>query len=172
VLIAKNIIENAKINFIAFAPAGKEVEELSGKEIIAALRKKITAGEFMQSAGGKARRLQREGAISKTTAKKRADEQEPRLPSEEEKEIFRSKLYDLIGTRGAYILNSKLEILRKVPIGELAFALSRLGNEAYAVILDGTASPEVIRAAERTACRHIVARNFTAFTTKINLISV
>jgi hypothetical protein len=78
----------------------------------------------------------------------------------------------LIGTRGAYVLNSRLEILRKVPIGELAFTLSRLGEEVYAVILDGTASPEIIRTAERTSCKHIVARNFTAFTTKINLISV
>ncbi len=173
ILIAKNIIENAKIDFIVFAPAGKEVEELSGKEIIAALRKKVTTEEFKQSAeSGKTRRLQKAGVISKITAKRKKFGEEPKLPSEEEKEIFRSKLYDLIGTRGVYILDSKFEILGKVPIGELAFTLSRLGEEVYAVILDGTATPEIIRAAERTACKHIVARNFTAFTTKINLISV
>src|SRR3989338_4153786 len=47
-LIAKNITENVRVNFIAFAPEGKEVEELAGKEILAALRKKIAASEFLQ----------------------------------------------------------------------------------------------------------------------------
>jgi len=37
-LIAKNVIENADIDFVAFAPDGKEVEELNGKEILASLR--------------------------------------------------------------------------------------------------------------------------------------
>ena len=33
-LIAKNVIENAKVTFVATAPEGKEVEELTGKEIL------------------------------------------------------------------------------------------------------------------------------------------
>ena len=45
-LIAKNVIENANIDFVAFAPDGKEVEELNGKEILGSLRKKIPAKEF------------------------------------------------------------------------------------------------------------------------------
>ncbi len=35
-----------KIDFIAMAPEGKEVEELTGKEILQALRKKIPAREY------------------------------------------------------------------------------------------------------------------------------
>jgi len=46
-LIAKNVIDNARIDYIAFAPDGKEVEELSGKEILMALRKKIPIQEFL-----------------------------------------------------------------------------------------------------------------------------
>ncbi len=45
-LIAKNVIENAEVDFIVFAPDGKEVEELNGKEILASLRKKIPPKEF------------------------------------------------------------------------------------------------------------------------------
>ena len=48
-LIAKNVMDNARVAFIAFAPDGKEVEELSGKEILVALRKKIPAQEFSSS---------------------------------------------------------------------------------------------------------------------------
>ena len=47
-LIAKNVMSNANISFVAIAPDGKEVEELTGKEILMALRKKIPANEFLR----------------------------------------------------------------------------------------------------------------------------
>ena len=191
-LIAKNITENVRVNFIAFAPEGKEVEELAGKEILAALRKKIAASEFLQhfeDTGIKRQRTAERGrrTVGRTAgysdrppvraARRTADAEEPEqakkiLPSEKEKEIFRSRLYELIGTRGAYLLDSNLDILRKVPIGELGYAMNSLGNNIYAVIVDGTATPDIIKTAERTSCRHIVARNFTYFTTKLNLVSL
>lgn len=197
-LIAKNITENARMNFIAFAPEGKEVEELAGKEIFAALRKKIAASEFLQhfeDTGIKRQRTAERGrrtagrasgysdryparASRRTVNAERpeepaeAEQAKKIMPNEKEKEIFRSRLYDLIGTRGAYLLDSNLDILRKVPIGELGYAMNSLGNNIYAAIVDGTATPDIIRTAERTSCKHIVARNFTSFTTKLNLVSL
>src|SRR3989338_3268117 len=47
-LIAKNVIDNAKIAYVAVAPDGKEVEELQGKEILMALRKRFTVSEFLR----------------------------------------------------------------------------------------------------------------------------
>ena len=47
-LIIKNVIKNAKIDFIAMAPEGKEVEELTGKEILQALRKKIRLESYFE----------------------------------------------------------------------------------------------------------------------------
>jgi DNA primase len=48
-LIAKNVCDNARVDFIAVAPDGKEVEELTGKEILTALRRKVPSGEFFRS---------------------------------------------------------------------------------------------------------------------------
>src|SRR3989338_1716108 len=48
-LIIKNVTENAKIDFIAMAPEGKEVEELAGKEILQSLRKKAPAEVYLRS---------------------------------------------------------------------------------------------------------------------------
>src|SRR3989344_3539736 len=45
-LIAKNVIANARIAFVAVAPDGKEVEELEGKEILISLRKRMPTDEF------------------------------------------------------------------------------------------------------------------------------
>src|SRR3989338_4388754 len=50
-LIAQNVINNAKIAFVAVAPDGKEVEELAGKEILIALRKRIPTDEFLRKEG-------------------------------------------------------------------------------------------------------------------------
>ncbi|HDI03153.1 MAG TPA: DNA primase [Candidatus Pacearchaeota archaeon] len=48
ILIALDAIRNAKIDFIARAPDGKEVEELTEKEIYASLRNKISSEEFLK----------------------------------------------------------------------------------------------------------------------------
>lgn len=45
-LIVQNVTDNARIKDIAVAPDGKEVEELTGKEILMCLRKKIPVREF------------------------------------------------------------------------------------------------------------------------------
>ncbi len=47
-LIIKNVCENAKVTYITQAPDGKEVEELTGKEIHQALRKKVEASIYLR----------------------------------------------------------------------------------------------------------------------------
>jgi len=50
-LIAQNVIDNARVKFVAVAPDGKEVEELQGKEILMYLRKKMPVDEFVSRMG-------------------------------------------------------------------------------------------------------------------------
>jgi DNA primase len=47
-MIVKNLFGKAEVDYIAKAPDGKEVEELTRKEIIKALRSKIPIEQFMQ----------------------------------------------------------------------------------------------------------------------------
>ena len=65
-------------------------------------------------------------------------------------------LEDLIGTRGANILDEKLNILGKVPIAELANTISSLGS-VYAIVLDGIVDRDLAKAAERIKVRYLVA---------------
>jgi 5S rRNA maturation endonuclease (ribonuclease M5) len=51
-LIAKELVSMAQIDFIAMAPEGKEVEELSKKEVYKALREKSTADNFFKELKG------------------------------------------------------------------------------------------------------------------------
>ena len=76
--------------------------------------------------------------------------------SEAERKTLKEMSEDLIGTRGAYILDEKLNIHGKVPIAELQSTVGSLGT-AYAVVFDGIVDKEMLRAAEKANVRFLVA---------------
>jgi uncharacterized protein YerC len=63
---------------------------------------------------------------------------------------------DLIGTRGAYLLDEKLNILGKVPVSELQSTLRNVNN-VYAVVFDGSIERDIVKAAERANVKHLIA---------------
>ena len=66
-------------------------------------------------------------------------------------------LDDLVGTRGAYILDEELNILGKVPTSELSTTVKNLGTGIYAIVFDGVVDQDLIRIAERSEIKNIVA---------------
>lgn len=48
-LIAREMLQKAEIDFVAMAPEGKEVEELTKKEAYKALRDKVTSEQFLEA---------------------------------------------------------------------------------------------------------------------------
>jgi len=171
-LIAKNAIDNANISYVAFAPDGKEVEELSGKEILATLRKKIPAEEFSSSfppsfsrkrtrkIGERTERIE-ELQIRKKPAKKTRK----KIDEEKLKEIFD----EINGTKKAYLLDENLNIIKKVSNKNI---VRNLREGIFAIVIDGTATTGLIRAAEKAGCQYIAAKNFSNVRdTSIELIS-
>ncbi len=169
-LIAKDAVANAKIDFIAQAPIGREVEELSSKEVITSLRNKKSATDFLGFSGAEQRRKQVEQVEE---VKKEISEEikiEEREPSENERIVFQKMLFNLIGTKEACLVDSSFKVLRRLPISKL-HTLYRY--KAYALVLDGTATNGIVRIAEEANCKYLVAKNFTATKkTKVNLVSV
>jgi hypothetical protein len=66
-------------------------------------------------------------------------------------------LEDLIGTRGAHILDDKLNILGKVPISELQTTMKSLSNNVYAIVFDGVIDRDLVRIAEKASVDYLVA---------------
>src|SRR3989344_4006254 len=93
--------------------------------------------------------------------------------SKEEQAHFKRMLEDLIGTRGAYILDKDLKILGKVPTAELPSTISSLHSGVHAVVFDGSITKDIITIAERAGVKHLVAMDskFKAANGKINLIT-
>ncbi len=165
-LIIKNVIENAKIDFIAIAPEGKEVEELTGKEILQALRKKIRVSEYRVN---NRKRDSREYRTPEPETKEEPKREIQKLTNEE-KEKIKSKISELVGTKGAIVFNKDLETVKKVPLRRM-YSLE-LNEEPYVIAVDGTATPRIIEICEKLGCNNLIATNFVSTDTKVNLVSV
>ncbi|MBN1644833.1 DNA primase [Candidatus Woesearchaeota archaeon] len=186
-LIIKDLINVGEIDFITRAPDGKEVEELTKKEIHKALRSKITLEQAkLEMASNDTSESIRRPMIKKNILPPRQQSRVQQRPSQprplaplparvavspEEKKKFGSMLENLIGTRGAYLLDDKLNVLGKVPFSELASTLRSLNSGVYAVVFDGTADNIISDVAVKAGVKHIVAMHSRTNDHRLNIMT-
>ena len=161
-LIVKDLTSRADVDFVTRAPDGKEVEEITHKEIHKALRSRISGEqaklEFAKE-NAQPSRFERKPQFSRVAPRLNARPlQFNRKPfvSQEQKQKFKDMLENLIGTRGAQVLDQKLNTLGKVPISELTTTIKSLNNTAYAVIFDGIIDKDLAKAAESVNVKFLV----------------
>ena len=178
-LIIKELLTVAEIDFVAKAPDGKEVEELAKKEIHKGLRSRITAEQAKLEMVDTSQSI-RKPLISRPPMQPRPYSSTPATPtsapvrtapvisrpvstnspkslSPGEKEKFGELLEKLIGTRGAFVLDDKLNVLGKVPLAELNTTLMNLKAPVYALVFDGIAEKELVLSAEKSSVKFMVA---------------
>ncbi len=188
-LIIKELTNITEIDFVTKAPDGKEVEELTQKEILKALRAKVSPEQVksdgtQQQTIDEQRGYQQRRQLMQQNNNGRRElrpmrsvpplQQKPtvltspqrRTPfpqrtvnqaGSEDKKIFGKMLEDLIGTRGAYILDAKLNILGKVPSSELHATIKSLNSGIHAIVFDGLIEEELLEIAENTGVKFLVA---------------
>lgn len=163
-LIIKELINVAEIDYVSMAPAGKEVEEITKKELHKALRGRISIEQVKLEIGKEVNRIEKppiyetrrpqpayprqQRTFTSTTTKKEA--------TAEEKKVFKEMLENLVGTRGAHILDDKLNILGKVPLSELQTTIKSLSSGVYAIVFDGVIDKDLVRTAERANISFLV----------------
>ena len=70
---------------------------------------------------------------------------------------FKKLINDLVGTRGAAILDEDLTILGKVPVSELSVTIKSLGSGIHAVVFDGIIDNTILYAADRARVKYLIA---------------
>ena len=182
-LIAKNVTDNARIKYIAVAPDGKEVEELTGKEILICLRKRIPAGEFFSRSSDRfSERSERNfenrsrnsdsASSSFLNEKTKSDEKiKSRISESFDKQKIKEIADKNKGTGKAVLLDENLEEIKKVSFNELSNTLRRIRKSPFAIILDGTANNNIIKTAEESGAKVLAAKNFTTTATSLELMS-
>ena len=116
-LILKELLSAVKVDYIARAPFGKEVEELTGKEIANALSEKIPTSEYLQ-------RIK----VEKKTEK-----------NQQIVELVRS----LIGTMEGIILDENYNVIERTAIKDFIDKLQKV-EKASIILLDGIITQRLI----------------------------
>lgn len=168
-LNVKALLELAELDYVTYAPDGKEVEELTKKEIHKALRGKITAEQAKldyennptTDAIKQPRRAQKAAPAKKSiapAAKKAPAAKEPKKQAltDDERDLFSELLDSMVGSRGATLLDKQLETLGKVPVAELDNTLEEVEG-IYAVVFDGTIDKNVVQIAKNKGIKFLVA---------------
>lgn len=138
-LIFKELLQVAKVDFIARAPRGREVEELSPREIFKSLSAKTP--------------------VKKTVEVKERVKAEPieetittsRFPEEVVKSIEALK-----GTLEAVILNEKMVEIARTPVSKLAEKLKDTDN-LHTIIFDGVITQRLVDIASEKKAKTIIA---------------
>ena len=119
-LILKELLQVASIDYVVRAPEGKEVEELTKKEIFKSLRDRTPVEQLNL----KFQEL-----------------------NKEMKRKISSVLDKMLGTRAAYVFDASMKLQAKIPLTQFDEKNERLNN-AQIVILDGVINDEIVKVAE------------------------
>jgi len=158
-LIAQNVYDNAKIVYIASAPDGKEVEELTGKELLQALRKKVPANVFLGNFSGRSSRSVRAEVTEEIVRRELTDDDISKL----------RELSSEIKGKNVLVVNENLEVVKNVSVLRLG---SIDAKDAFVLVVSAAAEA-VIRAAEKLQSRAVAAKTFGKIPeTNIQLVSL
>ena len=162
-LILKELLQVAEVDFVARAPAGQEVEELTQKQIVKCLRNKAPADQFAemlniqsgQSKNGEkgGRREEERPDRHKHEEDRGRHKEQPRPKPIEEKVSkklnpdqvrYKGVLEELSNTSKAKLLNSSGNTMKEVHVSMLADTLKEGAEGVTAVVLDGIITQRIL----------------------------
>jgi len=189
-LILKELLQVAEVDFIARAPRGKEVEELTQKQIMKCLRNKIPADQYVEMYGlsGSVYKAESEFPEPKPASgpqpraeprpEVRPEPREPREPREERPpapltpttkvlnpklEKYRDILLQLGGSSTARLLDEGDGVVTEVPVRELVDTLKN-AKQTRAVVFDGIITQRILDIASEMNMHSIVGTKMGTIT--------
>lgn len=150
-LILKKLTRLVRIDNVVRAPDGKEVEELTSKEIFKALREKQLPDEAVRRRSRHRLKIVHE-----------EEEEQPKTQMHELNHTLKQKIVDIldkmVGTRAAYIFNERMKMLDKIPLNQFTEKNTSLKN-AKIVLVDGTITKEIATVADKMNVEYLIAND-------------
>ncbi|MGC9049338.1 DNA primase DnaG [Pyrobaculum sp.] len=150
-LVLKELLKVAHVDYIARAPPGKEVEQLTAKEIAKALRNKVTLEEWLaqQKAAGEKAEAPTPQPPPTQAAKEEAPA--PQFPFDVNK-----KIEEMLGTLEAELYDASWTPIKRLPVRELPDYLATSADSIHAIILDGITTQRIVDLAAKKGVKLIV----------------
>jgi DNA primase len=154
-LILKELLQTADVDYVAYAPEGKSVEDLSQKEIVKALRNKLPIEQVLEQRNKK--------KPSQPTRNK--PEPAPRVAPVAPVEVsepsplessFRNYVEALNGTLNAFLLDAEGKVLKEVAVRNLVSALKESDGLVKSVIFDGVITQRILDIAAEKELNYLI----------------
>ncbi|BDC36207.1 hypothetical protein MTLP_08890 [Candidatus Methanoliparum sp. LAM-1] len=179
-LILKELLQTADIDFVAFSPEGRCVEDMSQKEILKTLRNKIPLEQALVHLNIKKIKKNDEKHKKLIVKKEETGEVEIAIVNEdkedtaaliEEKSIetnkevlkeiktiikYRDHIKKLNGTLTALLLNEKDEVIKEVAVRNLAKELKDIKEKVKTVIFDGVITQRILDISFDKGIRYVI----------------
>jgi len=129
-LILKRLIAVGDIDFVARAEEGKEVEELTKKEIYKSLRDRVPIDQVKETGANASYK----NIVESATEEEIEEKPTGAVLDENRKTVLTQMMNDLIGSRAAYLVDRSGNILTKVPLNEIGAVLDEYKGVEYLLI--------------------------------------
>jgi len=136
-LILKELLQVAEVDYVARAPEGKEVEELTQKEILKALRNKVPVEQLH-------------------VLKKEIKEKVLEKPKDSISDALRKHTESVKGRLAARVLDRNLNVIKEVPVRDLVKILKTNNMKGSAIVFDGIITQRLIDLAAKKEFEYIV----------------
>jgi len=91
--------------------------------------------------------------------------------SDSEHEVFSATMDELLGSKGAALLDDSSNVLGKVPIPELASTLQSLKGSVYAIVVDGVIDDALAQHCDDAKVIFAVGMEVSAKKSRVTVIS-
>jgi len=158
-LVLRELFQVAEVDFVARAPRGQEVEELTQKQIMKCLRNKIPGEQFIEIYGldiepsraseqERTEKLERQERLEREerarAAEAREEEKRPPKKLSPNQEKLKTMINELASTSKARLLNSKGGMIKEVPVRDLVNTLKSEPKGVSAVVFDGIITQRIL----------------------------
>lgn len=144
-LLLKELLQVAEIDYVARAPPGKSVEDLTQKEVIKALRNKVPVDQATE-VSRRHKILRRDIGMKKRILK----EETPKADD------LKTYAKELNGTLSAKLLDKNKKVVKDVAVRDLAKALKESNGNVKGVVFDGVITQRILDIAAEKNVEYLV----------------
>lgn len=174
-LILKALVDvGVEIDFVAKAPEGKEVEELTKKEIFKALRDKIPFGQTTEVKVSETK--ERTYAHKRQEGTQReyghaAPSYKKKIITDDMKSFLKAQIDELVGTHAAAIFDKNMKFAGRVPVKELQNSIRQV-EHPYAIVIDGIINKDLVKLAESVGVQNLVGKDAEASSAIVTILTL
>ncbi|MDH5807156.1 MAG: DNA primase DnaG [Candidatus Methanomethylicaceae archaeon] len=162
-LILRELLQVADIDYIARAPPGKEVEELTAKEIAKSLHNKVPVEQY-QFVSLPEKQIVKERIETKIESKS--------LPSGINYDKVKSIIENLQGSLEAELFDENWEVKQRIAVRDLADFLQNTNEKIYGIIFDGVITQRLLDVSYNKGVSILIGARIGNITKKPQSISI